>query len=69
MLILDRDGSVICADEQRPRPLPLQRGYAELEHRPNEDQTSRIGRLLALAFDQLGFHLPELRVFDKPDQH
>lgn len=63
--MLDRDGSVICANEPAPSPLPLQRGYAELQHRPNEDQSSRIGRLLTLAFDQLGFQRLELRVTEK----
>ncbi len=67
--MLDRDGSVLFTEERKPRPvMPLKRGYAELNHRPNEDQTSRISQLLALAFDQLGFRWLELRVSDASDE-
>ena len=65
--MLDRDGSLIHTTNQQPKSTPLKRGFAELDHRPDEDQTSRIGRLLALAFDQLGFRSLELRVSDDGD--
>ena len=62
--MLDRDGSLLCTETRLAPPATLKRAYAELEHKPEEDQTSRIGRLLALAFDQLGFRWLELRVSD-----
>lgn len=64
MLMLDRDGSLLCNTTHAPKPVPMKRAYAELAHKPEEDQTSRIARLLALAFDQLGFRRLELRVSD-----
>ncbi|MBA3471530.1 MAG: hypothetical protein H0T53_17990 [Herpetosiphonaceae bacterium] len=64
MLMLDRDGSLVHSDNRKPKATSMKRAYAELTHKPEEDQTGRIGRLLALAFDQLGLRRLELRVTD-----
>jgi hypothetical protein len=68
VLMLDRDGSLLCTDSRKPKPAPMKRAFAEIQHKPEEDQSGRIVRLLALAFDQLGFRRLELRVSDQ-DQH
>ena len=61
--MLDRYGSVIHSTQAKPKPA-MKRIYAELPNEPNNDQSGKIGRLLALAFDQLGFRRLELRVTD-----
>ena len=65
--MLDRDGSLLCTETALPQPA-LNRAYMELPHKPEEDQSSRIGRLLALAFDQLGFRWLELRVSERDNE-
>ena len=64
VLMLDRDGTVLCVEKPKPKPNAMKRAYAELPHEPDQDQTSRIGRLVDLAFDQLGFRRLELHVSD-----
>lgn len=66
--MLDRDGSLVRTDTRKPKPAAMNRAYAELTHKPDEDQTNRIVRLLSLAFDQLGFRRLELRVTEDHDQ-
>lgn len=65
--MLDRDGSLLSNEPRKPKPAPMKRAYAELTHKPEEDQTGRIARLMNLVFDQLGFRRLELRVTDESE--
>jgi hypothetical protein len=64
VLILERDGSVLGRDRKLEEP-QAGSGYAELTLQPDGDLSQRIGRLLTLAFDQLGLRRLELRVRDE----